>query len=271
MAGFICPVCKSQLVKDDKTYRCEKNHCYDISRSGYINLLMSQKTSNHGDDKLMVKARRDFLDAGYYKILLDKLCSVVDRYALDGSVILDAGAGECYYTSGIYEKLSASQKNVTMLAVDISKNALASAKSRNKDIERAVASIFNIPVQDSSCDIVLNVFAPFCQKEFLRILKKSGIYIQVIPLENHLWELKKAVYDVPYKNTTEDYHIDGFELVSSREIKGNIKLDCTEMIENLFMMTPYYYKTSEKDFKKLHLLDFLKTQIEFAILIYKKK
>ncbi len=271
MAGFVCPVCRKELIRKEHTYVCEKNHCYDISRSGYINLLMSQKSSNHGDDKLMVKARKDFLDAGYYKVLLQRLSEIVDKYVSDGATVIDAGAGECYYTSGIYENLCSKNKKIDMMAIDISKNALASAKSRNKYIKRAVASIFHLPVADGSCDMVLNVFAPFCKEEFFRVLKKKGIYIQVIPLENHLWELKKAVYEKPYKNDTDNYSIEGFSLISSREIKESIKLDSNRMIENLFMMTPYYYKTGRKDFEKLHELEYLKTSIEFAILVYQKK
>ena len=65
MAGFICPVCRKPLERTEKIYRCPDGHSYDISKSGYINLLMSQKSGNHGDDKIMVHARRDFLEKGF--------------------------------------------------------------------------------------------------------------------------------------------------------------------------------------------------------------
>ena len=82
-----------------------------------------------------------------------------------------------------------------------------------------MASIFHIPVQEQSCDIIVNVFAPFCREEFIRILKPGGVYIQIIPLEEHLWELKQVVYDKPYKNAVQEFFIDGFELVKSSEIR----------------------------------------------------
>jgi len=271
MPGFICPVCGDALELIGKSYKCSSNHCYDISRSGYVNLLLSQKSGNHGDDKLMVNARRDFLDKGYYNALRDKITDTVTKFASDGCTVLDAGCGECYYTSHFTESLKQSGINSEVLAVDISKNALAAAKSRSKDIKKAVASIFHLPVADSSCDIVVNVFAPFCREEFDRVLKKGGVYIQIIPLENHLWELKEAVYDIPYKNEVQKYEIEGFELAKCSEIHKTIKLSSCEDIKNLFMMTPYYYKTSEKDFNKLSSFDSLRVSTEFAVLAFRKK
>ncbi len=272
MTGFICPVCKKPLTKSDKSEKCENNHLYDISKTGYTNLLMSQKTKdkNHGDDKLMVKSRRDFLDKGYYNILLNKLSETVIQHCHDKSVILDAGCGECFYTSNIYDTLCAAGIKTTMLAIDISKNALSLAKNRNPEINRSVASIFDIPVADSSCDIILNIFAPFCQSEFLRLLKVGGILIQVIPLENHLWSLKKIIYEKPYKNIVDEYSINGFEFIKNEDIKGSIEIESNQEIKNLFTMTPYYYKTSQNDFNKLNSINYLKTEIEFAVLVYRK-
>lgn len=270
MAGYICPVCGKSLETDGRSYRCSGNHCYDISKSGYVNLLMSQKSGNHGDDKVMVHARRDFLDKGYYDVLRDRITDTVKKFSSDGTVILDAGCGECFYTSHFCSELSEAGIKAEILAIDISKNALACAKSRAKEINKAVASIFHMPVADSCCDIIVNVFAPFCRDEFLRVLKKGGIYIQIIPLENHLWELKEKVYDKPYKNEVQQYRIDGFELAKSSEIRRKINLDSCEDVKNLFMMTPYYYKTSEKDFNKLNSVDSLRVSIEFAVLAFRK-
>ncbi len=270
MSGFICPVCGLPLEVKEKSYVCEKNHCYDISKSGYVNLLMSQKSGNHGDDKLMVAARRDFLDRGYYNALRDRITDTVKKSASDGSVILDAGCGECFYTSHFYETLESEGIHTEVLAVDISKNALACAKSRSKGIRKAVASIFHLPVADASCDIIVNVFAPFCREEFVRVLKPGGIYIQIIPLENHLWELKETVYDKPYRNEVSEYFIEGFELARCSELRRKVILETCDDVRNLFMMTPYYYRTSEKDFRKLDSCSNMKVSTEFAVLAFRK-
>ena len=82
MNNFICPVCKSEFTKNNNSYICRNNHCFDISKKGTVNLLRSNKSS-HGDDKLMVNARRSFLDKGYYLPLLEvlkkQLCSAAQN------------------------------------------------------------------------------------------------------------------------------------------------------------------------------------------------
>ena len=74
---FSCPVCGTPLYKEVGQYKCINNHTFDISRQGYVNLLMSMTSKNkrHGDDKLMVKSRRDFLGNGYYSKLSKEICS----------------------------------------------------------------------------------------------------------------------------------------------------------------------------------------------------
>ena len=47
--GFICPVCKKPLVKNEKSYICENGHNFDIAKSGYVNLLTCSSRKNHGD------------------------------------------------------------------------------------------------------------------------------------------------------------------------------------------------------------------------------
>ena len=71
---LICPVCKSALYKEEKSYFCdgEKRHCFDISSSGHVNLCPGRSTG--GDDKKLVRARTEFLNNGYYQPIADKVC-----------------------------------------------------------------------------------------------------------------------------------------------------------------------------------------------------
>lgn len=258
---FICPVCKSPLFKLDKSYKCLKGHSFDISKEGYINLLMSNaKGKRHGDDKLMVRSRKNFLDKGYYSPLRDAVSGILGN----GNIVLDSGCGEGYYTE-IFSK------NNTVLGIDISKEALKFAAKRCDKALFAVASISDIPIPHNSVDAVVNIFAPDSPTEFLRILKKGGRYITVTPMENHLFELKAAVYDIPYANPVCTTTRENFKTISTKEIKYNITLDNTEDINSLFKMTPYYYKTSKSDQKKLENLTSLTTKIEFLICEYEKE
>lgn len=271
MNSFICPVCKRPLTLYNKTYKCESTHSFDLSKSGYVNLLLSQqsKLKRHGDDKIMVNARREFLDKGYYNHFSDAIFCAVSKHYKENSSILDAGCGEGFYTANLFTRLNSNSAS-DILAVDISKFALDGFAKRNKDIKRAVASVYSLPIADNSCDIVLNIFAPIAKDEFYRILKPNGVLITAIALENHLYKLKSAVYDTPRKNEINDLNLDGFELIEKAEIEKNITLNSNEDIMTLFKMTPYYYKTSSDDFKKLEALNTLTTETHFGILTYKK-
>ncbi len=272
MSNFICPVCGEGLAVTAKSLVCKNNHHYDTAKSGYTNLLLSQsvKAKHHGDDRLMVRARQSFLNKGFYEPLLTLICNTVKPYCFTGVRILDAGCGECWYTANIYEYLVGQKVMPEMLGVDISKDALAAGAKRNKQIKLAAASVFRLPVADESCDMVLSLFAPVSVQEFTRVLRPGGILIRAIPLEKHLWSLKAAVYDRPYKNEADSGEAEGFEIVERREIRQRIHLTCNEDIINLFTMTPYYYKTSAEDQIKLKNMDELDTETAFGLLTYQR-
>lgn len=268
MSSFICPVCKSEIFLFERTYKCSNNHCFDLSKDGYVNLLMSQQSSlkRHGDDKLMVKARRDFLEQGFYGELRQALCQTLKENLCDKSTIIDVGCGEGYYTSEI-----AKNNSFEIFGIDISKDALKYASKSVKNSSFAVASAFSLPFAEGSADCVLSVFAPSAYEEFYRVLKEDGKLIKAIPLEEHLWELKCALYKEPYKNKPEKRNDELFSLVSQKEIKYKIKLNQKDSIENLFKMTPYYYKTGREDAERLLSLESLETTVHFAIEIYEKR
>lgn len=265
MTDFICPVCGEALSTNGKSYMCPQGHCFDIAKSGYVNLLMSSAAGRHGDDKTMVRARTEFLNAGYYEPLAVKLVSTVKKLAGVGAVIVDAGCGEGYYSAKIEQATDG-----RLIGIDISREALIAASKRSRSMALAVASTAAMPVPDESVDVVLNVFSPLFEDEFRRVLKSGGHLIRVVPMEKHLWELKELVYDNPYENEKPWLELKDFELESAEELKYEISLESGEMIQKLFMMTPYYYKTGEADQKKLQAADKLKTELEFCIAVYRK-
>lgn len=273
MFPFICPVCSEPLYLNGQSLQCERRHCYDLSRFGVVNLLMSQKSGGkrHGDDKLMARSRRDFLDQGFYKPLLKKIEEAVLLYCPQEAVMLDVGCGECWYTANLISFLLENGKAVSAGGVDISKDALAFGAKRSGHLSLAVASVSKLPAAGSSCDIVLNLFAPFHAQEFSRILKSGGVLVRAVVLEDHLWELKTAVYDKPYRNPPEKKELAGFELLQYEEVKDEIQLVSNEQIQSLFRMTPYYYKTGIDDQKKLNNLRELNVRTQFGVLVYKKE
>lgn len=271
--NYICPKCGGALHRDGGSFRCPENHVYDTARSGYVNLLLVQQmnTKLPGDNKLMVNARKSFLNKGYYDILINAFSDSVKKYSVKNGVVLDAGCGEGIYT------VSAAKKAPDMffMGTDISKTAADAAAKRAKsegvtNVLFSVSSVFHLPVRSCSCDMLTTLFAPWCGEEFLRVLKPNGTLIMVIPAERHLWQLKSAIYDDPYLNEPKEDVPDGFTLLEKLPVSSKIQLDNNEDIRNLFSMTPYYYKTSEEGHHRVESLSQLETEIAFEILIYKK-
>ncbi|MDE7094664.1 MAG: methyltransferase domain-containing protein [Oscillospiraceae bacterium] len=180
-------------------------------------------------------------------------------------MILDAGCGEGYYTSKI-AKLAK-----TCYGIDISKIAIDYASRSDKFTHYAVGSLFHLPIQDNSCDMLLNIFAPYCGNEFLRVLKPNAYFIMVIPSAKHLWELKQAIYDKPYENQVKDYQLENFHFCEKIIAENRIFLDHAQDIQNLFQMTPYAYRTGAIERERLQNLKSLEIQTAFEILVYRKE
>lgn len=268
--NLICPVCGGPLRFSDRTYSCPLRHSFDVSRSGYVNLLTGSSTGHHGDDRLMVNARTAFLEKGYYDPLANAVAEAAARYAPDGAVIVDAGCGEGKYTCDVLNAVEGSGKSAEMIGVDISKEAVNAAARRSPELVLAVASTASIPVRDGAADVVLNIFSPFFPEQFSRILHPGGILIRVVPLERHLWELKELVYDTPYLNDVPSDIIPRFSTVEIKDIRYGITLENGSDIESLFKMTPYYYKTSVEGQARAASARHLKTRLEFRMMIFRK-
>lgn len=273
MSLFICPICKSALSDDGKRLFCEKGHSFDKASEGYTHLLPANKMNSKvpGDSKEMAASRSAFLNKGYYEPLLKKLCEITEKLSPGKEpLLLDCGCGEGYYTAGIYEYLNNKGIKPEMAGFDISRPSVKRAAKRRKNIEFAVASVFDIPAECSKFDLLLNIFSPLSVNEYQRVLKKGGYYIYVVPAAKHLWELKAAIYDMPYENSEEDIQYEGFEHVKTERVRYRFALDNKEDIAALFQMTPYYWKTSAKGVEKLSGLESLETEAAFDIHIYRK-
>lgn len=263
MSLFICPLCRQDFADNGKTLICPNGHSFDKSKRGYVNLLTDNKSKQHGDDKLMCRARHDFLCKEYYLPLLDSIVTEIQKYIKYGDVILDAGCGEGWYTKNIINQLQ--NVNAKVIAVDISKDALAIANLR----DTAVASVYDLPLKDKSVSIVLNIFSPFSDSEYKRVLADDGILIYVIPLEYHLYDLKALLYDAPYTNEVKPYNLDGYTLINTADVKYRIEIDNNTDIQNLFAMTPYYYTTGKTGHDIVSNISQLSVQIEFCVLTYR--
>lgn len=263
---LICPICNKKLVKTGASYVCSENHSFDISRRGYVNLLRSQSSKTHGDDKQMAAARREFLNTGYYKRLRDCVCG-----AIDGGPVADICCGEGYYLEGISERLAVCDPSSAAMGTDISKSAVDVACRRSYAVktELAVANCMSLPIADESVAYAVSMFAPIGEREVNRILKANGRLIRVVPGRDHLIELKRAVYDNAQINPPFDNTLSGFELCGAENLRYGMHLASNADIRNLFTMTPYFYRTSQQDMQKLRSVSELDVTAHFYIFTYK--
>ena len=261
MLMLICPKCKSPLNKYDNTYKCSNNHSYDISKHGYVNLLISK--TGAGDSKEMVNARKQFLDKGYYQKLALKIGDIIKKDIHDEDYLLDNGCGTGYYDYII------KQNHKNIIGLDISKFAIEKASKFNPDLKYIVASSNDIPLNDKSIFCIINIFSPTFAKENNRVLKDDGLLIVVLPAKKHLLELKDVIYDNPYLNEEEIPNYEYFFLHNKETIMFNENLNYEDII-NLLNMTPYIHKTSINDLNKINNIDKLNITFSFNIFMYKK-
>ncbi|MBQ6479126.1 MAG: methyltransferase domain-containing protein [Erysipelotrichaceae bacterium] len=254
--NILCPVCKNLLMRKGNIYQCENRHSFDLAKEGYLNLNM-HNSQNTGDNPQMIRARRDFLNQGYYSFLREE----VDTLLNEEDTLIDLACGEGYYTS--YFKCK------DKVGIDLSKTGLKYASKHDKSTLYLLNSIFHNPLADSCADKVLTIFAPLAKEEIVRLLKKNGIFLLVRPDRDHLIELKQLLYDEPYLNETEIPEIDGLKLLQEIPIRKKEKV-VGQDIRNLFMMTPYYNTTSQRDKEKLQNVDELEISFAFLIDVYRK-
>lgn len=261
-----CPVCGASgaISADGKSFFCcgEKRHCYDFSKSGYLNFSRDGKT---GDAKAAVQARSAFLDAGYYQPLSDRVNELLSETG--ALTVLDAGCGEGYYTN----RMTAPNRRV--LGADLSRegidHAAKVAKRTGNGAGFAVCSLFELPVADGGLDAVTCLFAPCAETEFCRVLRDGGYLLLVGAGEEHLMGLKRVLYDEPRINAGRADLPQHMTLVRTERLTGEITV-AKEHIDALFSMTPYYWRTSAQDRKKLEGLNWLRTEYAFDIFLYRK-
>ncbi len=263
----VCPVCGKNLQQRDRTLQCESGHSFDLAREGYVNLLThSHKSGDHtGDSRAMARARRAFLEKGWFRPLADALAEEIRALGKEHPRVLDICCGEGYYSEQLLNALPC-----RLLGFDLSKEMVRLAAKRGLDALFFVANLSAIPLPDGSADAALHLFAPFQEASFARVLAPGGALFSVVPGRRHLFELKKAVYDTPYENDEQLPQTTLLTLAKTKKVSARIRLETADDIRALFDMTPYAHRTNQAGLERLSRLKTLDTTIEFVIGVYKK-
>ncbi|WP_330925146.1 methyltransferase domain-containing protein [Candidatus Sororendozoicomonas aggregata] len=203
----------------------------------------------------MVSARTAFLNTGHYQPIAAALSQSIKGGCsqIPEPVIIDAGCGEGYYTHYIKRQMTYSH----IIGFDISKSAIVACCKQSQQIHWLVASVNDIPVADSSTDIIFSVFSRCDWASFSRILKSEGRVFVIAPGPDHLKELREVIYDTvrPYP---EDKLLqtlpDSFVIISRQHLQGKMYLEGSEVLLNLLAMTPHYWRIQPQQKKRFSTL-----------------
>ena len=264
---LICPLCGSELNRQEKQYVCPNRHSFDIARQGYVHLLPVQNkhSLNPGDTRQQVLSRRSFLEAGYYAPIADALAEEAKALNIVGE-ILDAGCGEGWYSAALARELG-----LPLTGLDISKEAVRCAAAKYKDARWLCATAAHIPVPDHSVGLLMSLFAITLPEEFSRVLEENGYFFQVLAAEDHLLALKSVIYpELKFKEKDTVPELPGFTLVKSRPIRFAFTVE-GEQIQNLFSMTPHVFRIGKEGAESLAKTETLTDTASCVLNIYRRQ
>jgi len=268
MTDYICPLCQTPLSAVDRSLRCCNNHCFDIAKEGYVNLLPVQykHSKDPGDNKAMVNARRAFLDKGFYQPLADRITALYrEKFpANKEAFLLDAGCGEGFYT----HQHKCADNNV--YGVDIAKNAVRIAAKRYKECSFSVGTLAKLAFADQQFDWLYSIYAPVLEQEFYRVLKPGGFLLTVTPAKKHLLELKSLIYQEAKLHDSERNPIEHMPVILEERLSYVMNFNQGQDIVNLLAMTPFAFKAGVEVVEKLRDLSEFSCQADFLIRLYQK-
>jgi 23S rRNA (guanine745-N1)-methyltransferase len=174
--------------------------------------------------------------------------------------VLDAGCGEGYYLHYLSEH---HRGPLNIIGFDISKWAVQRAARRCHGTWM-VASNKNIPLVDSSVDVVLEMFGFPDYASFERILAPGGRLIRVTPAPQHLIELRRLIYPQVHQTANADRYPSSLHTLSSEQLAFNVELE-HQSLKDLLLMTPHMFKTSMQGQSNLERIDHLTVTVDVVI------
>lgn len=241
--SYQCPLCQQPLTLDERVWRCENQHQFDRAKEGYVNLLPVQhkRSKQPGDSAEMMQARRNFLDAGHYQPLQQRVCDMLAGVLPPtGSRVLDIGCGEGYYTHAVANRLGAPDEAM-VYGLDVAKIAVRYGAKRYRNVEFCVASSHRLPFSDDMFDAVLRIYAPCKAQELARVVRPQGYVLTVTPGPRHLMQFKALIYQEVQLHDDTPEQMPGFRLCEQQQLNYPMVLNSDESAA-LLQMTPLAWR-----------------------------
>lgn len=277
-SAFKCPICDASMhVIALKSLLCEKNHTFDFTKQGYINLMKKQLKTKYGKD--LFEARRKLIaEDGFFAPLSEAIAKIIKEQMLSGNsqlYLLDTGCGEGSHLVDICDQLHVESNRPVMGAgIDISKEGILIAARNYSDKIWAVADLANIPFRNQQFDVILNILSPSNYAEFNRLLCDGGLVVKVVPQSGYLKELRAAYFDESAKQSysnaeTVDRFNEKFELIDSVRIQYINTLN-KQSIQSLVNMTPLTWAAPEKRVAAFLEKESAQITVDFEVLVGRK-
>ncbi len=279
---LICPVCGAGLEQVGSALKCPASHSFDLSRDGYVNLMVGARRRPHtlGDTAEMLRARRRFLDQGHYDPLSDAintrvrdhLLGLPERSGQAPLCVAEIGCGEGAYIGRLERHLDAEANlgNVRYFGMDVSKEAVRLAARRYQAIWFFVADVWKrVLLSTGSVHVLLDIFAPRNASEFDRILAQDSLLLVAIPTADHLASARAEFGLLGIETGKEQRVLDqfagAFSLVGKHTVEYAIRLTGEE-VRDLIQMTPSYWHTAPERRDQIARGPGASTQISVTIL-----
>lgn len=269
MNALSCPLCHLPLVVNREGVGCSNRHQFDRAKEGYLNLLPVQHKGSRepGDAKAQLQARRQFLQAGFFAPLQQRLQTLLPASAQN---VLDIGCGEGYFTQSYAETLPEAQ----VYGIDIAKAGVrlaaktAQTGGLSSRLVYAVASSFDLPLADASMDVITRIYAPSKDAELCRVMASNGLLVIVAPGEQHLQRLRQRIYREvrPHQVTPVP---EGFRLVDQQQVRAELVIEQPELCAALLAMTPFAWRIAPELRVSIEQ-DVFADQLDFAVFVYNK-
>lgn len=250
-----CPRCQRPFFITEHSLICTENHCFDLSRRGYVNLAPAHDQNAEKYDAALFESRSMVLEAGFYAPVADAISQLLEQnFPQRSFTLLDVGCGEGYYARRLARHFPKSR----VLGLDISRDAITAAARQSHSVTWLVADLKHLPVSDGCADVVLDVLTPADYAEFRRVLAPKGLLLKVIPGDDYLQEIRKAVS--PFLRSGGEYsdqrvleHLSQHARILSRqEIRHTLPLT-PELSHAFLRMTPMTFSVPQEALQALSL------------------
>ncbi len=220
---LVCPVrgCRKPLTREPRRAVCPAGHCFDLARSGYLNLLQPQdrRSKDPGDTAAAIAGRRRIHDLGVTRPLLDAIAQAAHPGPDD--IALDAGCGEGFYVGNLRRLAGCAAHGA-----DISVPAVEAAARRYPDCTWIVANADRqLPYADGSFTLLLSITGRLNEPEFHRLLRPEGRLVVATPGPGDLAELRGASAGRDRQERTVALFEPGFRLERRQPVSATAELD----------------------------------------------